>query len=112
MENVNGAPLLNPIMLCGTQFGLKVYRHRFFESNWFCLSPPHFSHNDPGGMKGQNNIVSPKGFVCIAGNHAHTKYAPTAMGIDWMNQKELSQAIPPAYTEWIGKRLMKALGAR
>lgn len=108
IENVVGAPLINPIMLCGAQFGLKVYRHRLFETNFFILSPQHFPHHDSTPSAG--NGCSPKGFISVCGTGGVKgmtaseilAYWSMAMGIDWMNRRELSQAIPPAYTEFIG----------
>ncbi|GIW60772.1 MAG: hypothetical protein KatS3mg087_1838 [Patescibacteria group bacterium] len=45
IENVVGAPLVNPILLCGEMFGLRVFRHRLFEVNRFILAPPHPKHS-------------------------------------------------------------------
>lgn len=114
IENVVGAPLDYPIMLCGSMFGLKVYRHRLFESNIFILMPPHIAHNDQTPRSGRGK--SPKGFISVTGNggaaglgESYLAYASRAMGIDWMSRAELSQAIPPAYTQWIGERLMEVI---
>jgi DNA (cytosine-5)-methyltransferase 1 len=116
IENVVGAPLHKPIMLCGSMFdGLKVYRHRIFESNIALYAPPHYPHRDKTPSAG--NGISPKGFISICGTGGvkgmNSKeiidYWSMAMGIDWMNRKELAQAIPPAYTKWIGKQLMQYL---
>lgn len=112
IENVVGAPLENPFMLCGAMFGLKVYRHRIFESNLFFLTPPHVPHKDKTPAVGRG--VSPKGFISVTGNGGFGipdgfQYAKNAMGIDWMSRTELSQAIPPAYTEWIGHRLLETI---
>lgn len=109
IENVYGAPLVYPVMLCGTQFGLKVYRHRYFESTRLLMQPEHFSHDDSWPVRTGNKEISRNGFVTIAGHHSHTARGSEAMGIDWMTGKELSQAIPPAYTEWIGRQLLKAI---
>lgn len=105
IENVIGAPLNQPIMLCGAMFGLKVYRHRLFECSWFLLAPPHVPHRDQTPKAGKG--ISPKGFISVAGNTGRVAYARQAMGIDWTNRDELSQAIPPAYTEFIGKQLLR-----
>lgn len=123
MENVMGAPLRFPLMLCGTMFGLAVtcrdgirrslQRHRIFESSVLMLSPGRCRHSgatigvygDGGG--GQSTRPSGGG-----GYKAFTDEAPIAMGIDWMNRRELSQAIPPAYTEYIGRQLAAYLSQR
>jgi DNA (cytosine-5)-methyltransferase 1 len=110
IENVYGAPLNNPVMLCGTQFALKVYRHRYFEHSSFLWQPYHFPHCDSWPIRTGNKEISKNGFMTIAGHHSHTARGAEAMGIDWMNRYELAQAIPPAYTEWIGKQLLKSLG--
>lgn len=117
IENVVGSPLRNPIMLCGSQFGLKVYRHRLFESSVMLFAPNHAPHND----KMKSASVSPKGFITVGGDGGlynlpegvkYMEYASAAMGIDWMSRTELSQSIPPAYTEYIGKQLMQVVTER
>ncbi len=119
IENVPGAPLMNPLMLCGTMFGLGVLRHRLFECNpeiWF---PPASCAHDgrtTGNRCARAGITrTPSAekdgyrFITVAGNNYLADEGRRAMGIDWMTKKELSQAIPPAYTKWIGKCLIKAL---
>jgi len=105
------------VVLCGTMFGLKVYRHRYFESSHLLFTPQACTH--PHALL--------DGYVCIygdvirgrqvgrTGNH-YTRYSNAvgraAMGIDWhVTQKELSQAIPPAYTDYLGAQLLYALRA-
>jgi DNA (cytosine-5)-methyltransferase 1 len=102
IENVVGAPLIDPLTLCGAMFGLKVYRHRLFESNVDMLAPCHAPHRD---RLLKNHGPSPKGFIMVAGNQFRLADGSKAMGIDWMTCRELSQAIPPAYTRWIGEQL-------
>ncbi len=114
IENVPGAPMNYPLVLCGSMFGLKVRRHRLFESNIPLLSPgcDHASQGRPVGLYGSMKDNIPQG-----GRTAHTiEEAREAMGIDWMrwrstNQEwnDLKEAIPPAYTEFIGGQLMDAL---
>lgn len=119
IENVPGAraALRNPITLCGATFGLKVYRHRLFESNVMLFAPEHAPHRDNTPSAGRG--VSAKGFVSVIGSGgiqgidgSSAAYKNMAMGIDWMTQKELAQSIPPAYTEYIGRQLMRAALAR
>lgn len=111
IENVMGAAksLRHPIMLCGAQFGLKVYRHRLFESNVMLLMIPHTPHRDNTPRAGRG--ISSKGFIVVSGHFSGIDYCRMAMGIDWMTGKELAQAIPPAYTEFIGRQLAMHLKA-
>jgi DNA (cytosine-5)-methyltransferase 1 len=116
MENVEGSPI-DGIYLCGTMFGLAwpdgtpLYRHRPFETTWFMLAPGHPKHSRtlvPGRLlKGRARLNN--GYVI--GGHQNGLRAMGAMGIDWMTGSELSQAIPPAYTEWIGGQLLAAIEA-
>lgn len=109
IENVEDAPLLNGITLCGASFGLKVYRHRKFESNVLLLAPPHQKHVaviGSGRMLNDRQSASADGWVSHVGKSAE---GAQAMGIDWMTRKEIAEAIPPAYTEYIGNQLMGVL---
>lgn len=116
IENVPGAPLHNPLMLCGTMFNLGVIRHRLFEccpTMWFPPMPcAHIGKTLPMWGKSRRQALE-RGeqfsYVIVAGNSFLIDEAKAAMGIEWMTRKELSQAIPPAYTEWIGQQLMKTL---
>ena len=103
IENVYKSPLRAHFMLCGTMFGLKIIRHRYFECGWLplLLMPPcnHTVIYDP--YHGKNRTAD--------------KFRE-AMGIDWMpngggrnKPGSLDEAIPPAYTEYIGKQLMRVL---
>jgi len=123
MENVEGAPV-DGIYLCGTMFGLAwsdgvpLYRHRLFESTLFMLAPGHPRHYQvlvPGPLlkhRGRlNNGGVGRGSKASTGRTRMPKVrgAMGAMGIDWMTGNELSQAIPPAYTEWIGAQLLASI---
>lgn len=111
IENVEGArkEMIGPVMLCGAAFGLKVYRHRLFECSYFLLVPPHGAHRSK--VLNRRYAADWDGFVTVTGGGNSTKaIAARAMGIDWMTRDELSQAIPPAYTEFIGAALIRALG--
>jgi DNA (cytosine-5)-methyltransferase 1 len=161
IENVVGAPLENPVMLCGLMFGLKVFRHRLFETSRLVLAPPHLAHGDyqagsdgfctvvsggcwrplaeRGAVIGKEGFVSVHGhgersqargarvgrdgFVTVAGggnsglrdrtNGQLIRRRPEdgvaawrrAMNITWMTRDELAQAIPPAYTFFIGEAM-------
>lgn len=112
IENVPGAPLMSPVELCGSMFGLKAAgmdlpRHRWFESSVFLMAPPcrHRRGKTLGVYgNGTNSYHRDKLGRCITA--AETR---EAMGIDWMTRRELAQAIPPAYTEFIGRQLLSAL---
>jgi DNA (cytosine-5)-methyltransferase 1 len=109
IENVVGAPLDHPAVICGKSFGLNVRRHRLFETNWFLMTPPCqcrntdyyviFGHEVRNRRHGQR-----------ACRKNRIDVGRRAMGIEWMTRAELSEAIPPAYTEWIGKQLLAAIG--
>ena len=118
IENVEGAPLIDPVVLCGTMFpGLRVLRHRLFESNIALTTPPHgahplvFTHDKRKAHYGQ--LDQDVSFVQVTGGGNCTiANAKDAMGIDWMTKDELNEALPPAYTEYLGKQLMAAVEAR
>ena len=109
IENVPGAPLIECITLCGVAFGLKVYRHRLFESSEWLWSIPHHRHPEPMVLSGRG--ATPGGYISVVGHFSNIAAARAAMGIDWMIRKELSQAIPPAYTRFVGEQLAVQLGA-
>ncbi|HEX5326206.1 MAG TPA: DNA cytosine methyltransferase [Acetobacteraceae bacterium] len=124
IENVAGARrILKAGWLCGQMFGLPFFRHRYFATDWAWLQPGHVSHattiqrgrllgrlSDPAG-----GIVAKRSLVAWQqGNGAQVRgvgvghaagwtTAASAMGIDWMTRDELTQAIPPAYTEYLGR---------
>lgn len=113
IENVKGSPLENPIKLEGRLFGLKVLRRRLFESNLFFLAPEippikkkklvaDISEFDRGQY----------GFIGVYGQRFAVSAARSAMGIDWMTRAELAQAIPPEYTKFIGRELLRMLKER
>jgi DNA (cytosine-5)-methyltransferase 1 len=103
IENVPGSPLIDPVTLCGSAFGLKVRRHRLFESN-VPLKGSICNHKEQGrpvGIYGSMRDEIPKG-----GKTAETMdQALTAMGITNMIWSELVEAIPPAYTKDLGIQL-------
>jgi len=115
IENVPGSPLINPIVLCGSMFlGLRVYRHRLFESNptiWFPPASCNHSFSMPQS-KGMYHTLDKYDFITCVGNNFQARSGRIAMQIDWMTRAELAQAIPPAYTKWLGKRLIDTLRLR
>ena len=108
IENVVGAPLLNPVMLCGAMFGLRTYRHRLFESNVLLFQPEHPRHTAPVVKMGR----APKegDYINPVGHFSGVSYVRRVMECGWMKQAELAQAIPPAYTMYIGEQLMSFAG--
>ena len=115
IENVPGAPLDNPVLLCGSMFGLGVRRHRLFETNVPMLAPQcdHRSQPEVWGVYGDHGdakpVTRPDG--SSRGNKARdAAHAREVMGIDWMTRwDDLTDAIPPAYTEWIGRQLLEQI---
>ena len=103
IENVAGArPLLRePVMLCGTMFGLEVWRHR-----WFEVWPPRLVITPPCNHSRPPVLVSGTTRRKSRGRREYTMAEKrAATGIDWMTTRELDESIPPAYTEFIGKFL-------
>src|ERR1043165_1426548 len=113
IENVEGAPMHRYLVLCGTMFNLgteqaELRRHRRFETS------PYIAPVEPCRHRQKSRVIG------VYGGHGRDRRRTVntqdistddrrlAMGIDWMNGQELSQAIPPAYTEWIGRRLLEA----
>lgn len=108
IENVPGAPLINPFRLCGLSFGLRVRRHRLFEANFFILTPCCQCKNEDYFVIFGNEIRNRRhGQKAGRKNNVHA--GRRAMGIDWMTRAELSQAIPPAYTRFIGEQMKQAI---
>ena len=105
MENVPGSTLRKDAVLCGNSFGLRVYRHRWFEASFPISSPEHVKHVLPTGRsRGQTQRKASYmagNFVTVTGNVG--SYAGPAMGINWMTGDELSQAIPPAYSKYLAQ---------
>jgi DNA (cytosine-5)-methyltransferase 1 len=112
IENVPGAPLRGDIVLCGYMMGLRmIKRKRLFETNAkiFSLFP---SLDNAGHVITVAGNGTPTGSLYIWGRQITIQECSDAMGIHWMTRKELNNAIPPAYTEWIGKQLIKKLRKR
>jgi DNA (cytosine-5)-methyltransferase 1 len=104
MENVPGATMRFPAEICGLSLGVRVKRHRWFEASFLLLTPAC-----PRGHRGDWYTVFGGGAAKLKRDNrrrANAAEAKAAMGIDWMARDELSQAIPPAYTEFVGKQLM------
>ncbi len=119
IENVPGAPLNLAIRLCGLSFGLPLLMHRRFESNLFLLAPAHIRHSR--GMAIRKEIFTVAGKSRSRTNNrrnsepyqtASVAEARTAKAIDWpMTYSEMANAVPPAYSEYIGRQVMEVLSA-
>ena len=110
IENVTGSPLQNWAQVCGSGLGMTLQRHRWFESNvplWGvpCAHGQNAWNPDYGHATGRKRRRVP-----VIGEWRIKKHLQDeAMGIDWMTLPELSEAIPPAYTEFIGNQLLAHL---
>jgi DNA (cytosine-5)-methyltransferase 1 len=121
IENVEAAApeLRDPTLLCGPMFGLRVYRHRLFETNWGLTVPPHPKHVERCTRNGY--LPTPeRPFMSIHGgkhSRAWQRAACDAMGMPWIKVpedarmdriqagiREVCEAIPPRYAQWIGER--------
>jgi DNA (cytosine-5)-methyltransferase 1 len=96
IENIPGAErhLIDPTRFCGSQFGLRIRRHRYFETNW--------------ALSGVSVGCSHRHDDLPFKHEAEREYAD-AMGCEWMPAQVARQAVPPAYTELIGRRLLEIL---
>lgn len=118
IENVDPCEdLIDPIRLCGTMFSpqLRVIRHRLFESNVTLEAPPHgehplvFTHDKRKAHYGK--LDQDTSFVQVTGGgNATIANKRAAMGCPWMNNHELNEAIPPAYTQYLGRQILASLG--
>lgn len=105
IENVTGARehLRDPVMLCGSMFGLDVQRHRLFETS-FHVPPLSCDHNvwTPRFPGATNRAPNSRKTVEIGVWRIPLETQRAAIGIDWMSVDNLSQAIPPRYAEYLG----------
>jgi len=105
IENVPGSPLINPVQLCGSSFDLKVRRHRLFESNMPLIGSvcDHKKQGRPIGVYGSLNDEIPQGGKTAT----NIDEARNAMGMDWAIWTELVEAIPPAFTKYLGQQIRR-----
>jgi DNA (cytosine-5)-methyltransferase 1 len=105
IENVKGAPLHDPVMLEGQMFPeLRTHRPRLFETNWLLEVPALRPPPPPNAKMGRPPTAST--WIQVVGNFWDVGAGRVAMNIDWMTRDELREAIPPAYTEFIGAQLL------
>lgn len=114
IENVEGARghLIDPVRLCGSSFGLDVRRHRYFETDWTLTAPPCDHAWQTPRFPPATNRTNLRRTVEVGVWRIPLDVQRKAMGIDWMTLPELSEAIPPAYTEHIGRQLMDFVDKR
>ena len=118
IENVVGAPVRKDLLLCGTMFGLQTIRHRIFEIHGLIVPRPYHKTHKGTVRKGYYVTVAGHGgndskhnYCKLRGLEGKTKLDvwQHAMRIDWMTKEELTQAVPPAYSEFIGKYLKEGI---
>lgn len=97
-------PLIDPMLLCGTMFGLRTYRHRLFESSFPLTAPPHPEHVQRQVKMGRP--IGPDDFYQAVGNFSGVELARQDMGVPWMSRDGIRECIPPAYAEWVGKEFL------
>lgn len=124
IENVVGAPLVDPIVLCGSMFGLGVRRHRLFEIGRWTAMRPACDHRRQNAASPRypvkryhsgRPVITMSPVIGVYGRGQGLGVGEVdlwrkAMGINWMTRDELAQAIPPAYTRWLGDRILTHLG--
>jgi DNA (cytosine-5)-methyltransferase 1 len=110
IENVVGAPLRQDLLLCGSMFGLDVRRHRVFELAFDVEVPPSCNHGwQEPRFPSATNRPNQRKTVEVGKWAIPLDVQRRAMGVPWMALSELTQAIPPAYAEYIGRAAMNAL---
>lgn len=107
IENVPGAPLQTPYMLCGLMFGRAIYRHRLFETSWPLIETPnHFDHRARASAAGH---FEEETFISVAGHCSPISLAEAVMDIYWMSREELAESIPPYFSEFIGRQAIRLI---
>lgn len=111
IENVEQArpELIGPVRLCGSSFGLDLRRHRLFETSWPVVPPPCDHGWQTPRFPCATNRTNLRSTVEVGVYRIPLAVQRAAMGIDWTTLPELSQAIPPAYTEYVGASLLAHL---
>lgn len=109
IENVPGSPLKDPVELCGAMFGLETYRHRLFEMNWPLTVPEHPEHVARTTKMGRPPREGE--FMHVVGNFSGVKRGREVMQMPWASRDGLREAVPPAYTDFIGRQLLTEVTA-
>ena len=110
IENVMQAPVRPDLLLCGTMFGLETIRHRLFESNVELGRSPTWCNCRRMALSGQvfnlHNAAQRRLYMATHGYTSVAKALRESLGVPWMSMDEAQEAIPPAYTEFVGRRLL------
>lgn len=112
IENVSRAPLETAMFLCGQMFGLPLIRHRLLEANFGWLRPHHVCAKRGATLRKEVFIIAGLGAGRSRDNRKMAwlkSEGQRALGIEWMTRAELAEAIPPAYSEFIGRQVMQIL---
>lgn len=112
MENVPRSPVVPTLILTGDMFGLNTYRRRHFETNFLIMAPPPGKPFGPKSRPGSVTVCGNSGGSSKRDGWSNGDKAAwqKAMGIDWMTNAEMAEAIPPAYAEFIGRVALQYLG--
>jgi DNA (cytosine-5)-methyltransferase 1 len=119
VENVEGAPLADPVLLCGAMFGLRTYDHRILEASFTIPQPPHPAHTHdvvkmgraPRACQCRECQGGAPAFMIVAGNVHSPDVCAAAYGFSrldhWVTRGELGEGIPPAYTEHVARAALR-----
>jgi DNA (cytosine-5)-methyltransferase 1 len=105
IENVEDAPLLDPVLLCGLMFGIRVRRHRIFEASFPLRSnmphPQHLALQAPMGRPAREGEM-----LNLVGNYPQAALAREVMGMPWASRDGIREAVPPPYTRYVGEQML------
>jgi DNA (cytosine-5)-methyltransferase 1 len=97
-------PLIDPVLLCGTMFGMRTYRHRLFEASFPLTAPPHPEHLQQQVKMGRP--IGPGDFYQAIGNFSGVELARQDMRVPWMSRDGIRECIPPAYAEHVARQFL------
>lgn len=104
IENVETAPLRDPILLCGGMFGLRTYRHRIFETNMVIPRLRHHTHEHQTAPVGRSACANE--YLNLVGHFPDVELARRVMSMPWASRDGIADAVPPAYTQYLGEYAM------
>lgn len=97
-------PLIDPVLLCGTMFGMRTYRHRLFESSFPLTAPPHPEHLRQQVKMGRP--IGPDDFYQAIGNFSGVEIARQDMKVPWMSRDGIRECIPPVYAQYVAEQFL------